>query len=40
MEEAVDYSAARKREKYLKSTAGKKFLKNFLEEGNTGSLSA
>ena len=37
-----DWPSARKREKYLKSTAGKNWLRKFLaqEEGDTGSLPA
>lgn len=41
-EEAIDWATARKREKYLKTTAGKKWLKKYSEEqgGITGSLPA
>ncbi len=38
-EEAVDFSQGRTREKYLKSTAGKIFIKKILE-GSQGSLPA
>ena len=41
-EKNTDWEAARKREKYLKSAAGKNWLKKYLSinDGDTGSLPA
>lgn len=41
-EQCTDWATGRKREKYLKSTAGKKWLKKYFDEseGITGSLPA
>ena len=36
----LDWETARKREKYLKSAAGKKWLKKFLADNERGSLPA
>jgi len=33
-----DWTAAREKEKYLKSAAGKRWLKKYLSSGDTGSL--
>ena len=39
-ENAGNFETARKREIYLKSTAGKNFIRKYLQGGNSGSLSA
>ena len=39
-EQHSDWAAARVREKYLKTTSGKNWLRNHIQRGGTGSLPA